>query len=170
MDKPEHILLPVSHVFIALTLLAAFLLNLMPWGHLIWVPDFAALVLVFWTIHQPRKVSIGTAFLMGLLMDVQNATLLGENALAYTLLAYLALIMHRRVIWFSSLLQGLQVLVLLLFTQAVILLIRLSMHGEFPGWDYFAQSLSAALLWPILAYALLAPQRRAVNRDDTRPL
>src|SRR5260364_373261 len=63
-------------------------------------PDFVALVLLFWDIHQPRKVGIGIAFALGLLMDVHDASLLGEHALAYTLLSYGAIMIHRRVLWF----------------------------------------------------------------------
>ena len=85
--RPNYILLPVSPLFIAFSLTCAFMLNLLPWGHWVGVPDFVALTVVFWGIHQPRKVGIGVAFSMGLLMDVHDATLLGENALAYTLLS-----------------------------------------------------------------------------------
>ncbi len=95
MNRPHYILQPVSPLFIGVSLLGAFMLNLLPWGHWIGVPDFVALVLVFWGIHQPRKVGIGIAFFMGLMMDVHDATLLGENALAYTLLSYLAIMPAR---------------------------------------------------------------------------
>eukprot|EP01038_Epipyxis_sp_PR26KG_P019960 gene19960-28252_t len=65
------------------TVAGAFFLNLCPWGSWGWVPDFVALTLVFWSIYQPRRVGIGVAFMMGLIMDVHSASLLGENALAY---------------------------------------------------------------------------------------
>jgi rod shape-determining protein MreD len=170
MNHPHYILLPANPLFIALSLAVAFMLNLMPWGHLIGVPDFVALVLVFWNIHQPRKVGIGVAFCMGLLMDVHDATLLGQNALAYTLLSYFAIMVHRRVLWFPAMVQALHVLPLLLVTQAVQLTVRLIVSGSFPGWLYFAESFTTALIWPIVSSILLAPQRRAINRDETRPI
>ena len=86
MIDRDHILLPVNPAFIGFSLVAAFFMNLFPWGGWGWVPDFVALTLIFWSIYQPRKVGIGIAFLMGLVMDVHSASLLGENALAYTLL------------------------------------------------------------------------------------
>lgn len=170
MNSPHYILLPVSPAFIALSLIAAFLLNLLPWGSWIGVPDFVALVLVFWSIHQPRKVGIGVAFMMGLLMDVHNASLLGQNALAYTLLSYFAIMIHRRVVWFSIGTQALHVLPLLLLMQAVQLVIQILVNSKFPGWFYFIESLVAFALWPVITWMLLAPQRRAINRDDTRPI
>jgi len=157
-------------MFIVLSLLAAFLFNLLPWGQWVGVPDFVALVLVFWSIHQPRRVGIGIAFFMGLLMDVHHASLLGENALAYTLLSYVAIMIHRRVLWFPVSMQALHVLPLLFLAQAVQLLVRLLMGGQFPGWFYFIASVVSTLLWPIATWLLLAPQRRAIDRDDTRPI
>ncbi len=170
MERPHYILLPVSPLFITLTVLAAFLLNLLPWGGLPGVPDFLALVLIFWSIHQPRKVGIGIAFFMGLLMDVHNASLLGQHALAYTLLSYFAIMIHRRVLWFSLLTQALHVLPLLVVMQTVELVVQSMVSGKLPGWDYFLPSLVTALIWPLVSHLLLAPQRRAVNRDDNRPI
>ncbi|GGY80285.1 rod shape-determining protein MreD [Pseudoduganella plicata] len=170
MNRPQYILLPVSPVFIAFSLLIAFLLNLLPWGRFIGAPDFVALALVFWGIHQPRKVGIGTAFCLGLLMDVHDATLLGENALAYTLLSYFAIMMHRRVLWFPLTTQAVHVLPLLLLAQAVQLLVRFVVTGKFPGWFYFLESVVSAILWPFVTMLLLAPQRRSVDKDHTRPI
>ncbi|MYM34278.1 rod shape-determining protein MreD [Duganella sp. FT50W] len=170
MNRPHYILLPVSPLFIFFSLFGAFLLNLLPWGHLVGVPDFVALVLVFWGVHQPRKVGIGTAFMLGLLMDVHDATLLGENALSYTLLSYFAIMMHRRVLWFPIWTQAVHVFPLLLMAQSVQLIVRFFVSGKFPGWFYFIESVGAAVLWPLITWLLLAPQRRAVDRDHTRPI
>ena len=169
MDR-ENILLPVNPAFIAFSLLAAFLMNLFPWGSWSWVPDFVALTLVFWSIYQPRKVGIGIAFLMGLVMDVHSASLLGENALAYTLLSYFAITIHRRVLWFRPSVQAVHVLPLLLVMQVVQVLIQLAVSGKTPSLLYFAQSFVATLLWPLVCWLLLAPQRRAVDHDETRPI
>ncbi len=168
--RPYYILLPANPLFIATSLVVAFVLNLLPWGQLAGVPDFVALVLVFWSIHQPRKVGIGIAFMMGLLMDVHDATLLGENALSYTLLSYFSIMIHRRVLWFKMGTQAAHVLPLLLFMQAVQLVVRMLVSGKFPGWMYFLESLVSAALWPVVSAILLAPQRRAIDRDDTRPI
>ena len=169
-SRPHYILLPVSPLFIAFSLTCAFMLNLMPWGRWVGVPDFVALTLVFWGIHQPRKVGIGVAFSMGLLMDVHDASLLGENALAYTLLSYLAIMIHHRVLWFPVLTQALHVFPLLLLAQAIQAAVRLMVSGRFPGWLMFVESAVAVALWPLITWLLLAPQRRAVDKDHTRPI
>jgi rod shape-determining protein MreD len=170
MIDRDQILLPVNPAFIAFSLLAAFFMNLFPWGSWGWIPDFVALTLVFWSIYQPRKVGIGIAFLMGLVMDVHSASLLGENALAYTLLSYFAITIHRRVLWFRPSVQALHVLPLFIVMQVVQMLIQLAVTGNLPSWLYFVQSIVATLVWPIVCWLLLAPQRRAVDRDETRPI
>src|SRR5690606_39801094 len=124
--RPHYLLLPANRAFITFTIASAFLLNVLPWGHATGVPDFLALVLVFWNVHQPRMVGIGIAFLFGLLLDVHDASLLGQHALAYTLLSYGAMSLHRRVPWFEMPAQMLHVLPLFLLAQAVTLVVRLA--------------------------------------------
>jgi rod shape-determining protein MreD len=172
VNQPHYILLPANPVFIFLSLAVAFFLNFLPWGGLVGVPDFVALVLVFWSIHQPRKVGIGVAFLMGLLMDVHDAMYLGENALAYTLLSYFAITIHRRVLWFTPLTQALHVLPLFLMTQVIQVILRLILApgASFPGWMFFVECFITTALWPVATWILLAPQRRAIDKDDTRPI
>jgi rod shape-determining protein MreD len=169
-NRPQYILLPVSPLFIAFSLTCAFMLNLLPWGRWVGVPDFVALGLVFWGIQQPRKVGIGAAFFMGLLMDVHDATLLGEHALSYTLLSYLAIMIHRRVLWFPVVTQALHVFPLLVFAQAIQAVVRFMASGRAPAWLHFIDSAVAVALWPLITWLLLAPQRRAIDRDHTRPI
>lgn len=170
LHRTEYVLLPANRSFIAFSLVAAFLLNLMPWGGARWVPDFIALVLVFWNIHQPRLVGIGIAFLFGLLMDVHDSALLGEHALAYSLLSYGAISLHRRVPWFGRMGKTLHVLPLFLGARLITAVVHAVAAGGWPGWGLLAGCLLEALLWPFFEYLLLAPQRRATERDETRPL
>jgi len=166
----KTILLPANPVFIAGTLFAAFLLNLQPWGRTVGVPDFVALCLVFWGIHQPRRVGMGVAFFMGILMDVNDATILGEHALAYTVLSYLAITIHRRVLWFPLRKQILLVLPFLLLAQVIQMLVQFVINGRYASWMHLLDGGVAALLWPLLTIVLLAPQRRAIEKDLDRPL
>jgi rod shape-determining protein MreD len=93
-------------------------LNLLPLGRTRRMPDLLAVVLVFWNVHQPRRVGVGVAFLFGLLMDVHEGALLGQHALAYTLLSYGAIAMHRRLLWFGWIEQALQMLPLFFAAHA----------------------------------------------------
>lgn len=170
MANKQYLLRPVNPAFIVASLLGAFILDLLPWGRLMAIPDFVALVLVFWNIHQPRKVGMGAAFVMGLFLDVHAATRLGENALAFTMLSYGAIMLHRRIVSFPVLLQSLQVMPLFLVAQVVVVGVRLVIGAPFPGWQIFLESVTTALLWPLATWVLLAPQRRPIERDETRPI
>ncbi|MBL8382809.1 MAG: rod shape-determining protein MreD [Burkholderiales bacterium] len=172
-EPEQYLLLPVNPWFIGFTLVLSLMLNLLPLprdGWALAVPDWVALTLVFWNIHQPRRVGLTVAWLLGLVMDVNNASLLGEHALAYSLLSFGAITMHRRVLWFGMAGQVVHVLPLFLAAQAVIVAIRLVAGGAFPGLLYFASSLAATLLWPLVSFAYLAPQRRPVEKDENRPI
>ena len=163
----DMLLLPVKPWFIALSLTLAFALNLLPLGHVAAMPDWLALALVFWNVHQPRRVGIGVAFALGLAMDVHESALLGQHALAYTLLSYFAITIHRRLLWFGVGSQMLQVAPLFLAATAVTLLVRMIASAPFPGWAVLAAPLIQALLWPLATWVLLAPQRRPPDPDGT---
>ncbi|MBS3935372.1 MAG: rod shape-determining protein MreD [Sulfuritalea sp.] len=174
MIQPTHssrrILLPARAWFIYFSLLAAFALNLAPLGRVPGIPDWLALALCFWCIHQPLKIGMGAGFFFGLAMDVALGSVMGQHAFAYVLLAYAAGGLARRVLWFPLAQQALHVLPLLLGAQLVMLTLRLATGAEFPGLAYFLSSLVAALLWHPLSYLLLLPQYRPVERDENRPI
>jgi rod shape-determining protein MreD len=167
---PQRILLPAKASFIVLTLALGLLFNLLPWRNMAGVPDLTATALAFWCIHQPRRVGIGIAWTLGLLLDVGNGALLGQHAFAYSVLAFLAFAVHRRILWFPPWQQALHLLLLLLLTQSLALLIRIVAGADFPGWTYFAGSFICAALWPALSFLLLLPQQRPELMDENRPI
>ena len=169
-DKPQHILLPVRVSTIVASFAVALLLNYLPWRSVALAPDFVALTLAFWCIRQPRLVGLGIGWLLGLLTDVGNGVLLGQHALSYSLLAFGAITLSRRILWFALWGQALHVAALLLFAQAVGAAVRLAAGAEFPGWMLAVGPLAGAALWPIVTVLLLAPQRRAIDVDETRPI
>ena len=169
-DADQQVLLPVSPLFIALTLVVALAVNLLPLGRHPAQPDLLALVLLFWSMHQPQRVGLGLAFGFGLVMDVHQGALLGQHALAYALLGYFAAVAHRRLLSFSVAAQTAQVLPLFAASHAAALLVRLLAGGMFPGWNLFYAPLVEALLWPVAGWVLLAPQRRPPDPDGNRPL
>ena len=168
--RPQRILLPVSALFMGFTILCALLFNLMPWRDITGLPDLLALVLVFWGVHQPRKVSVGIAWLLGLVMDAGNGALMGQHAFAYASLAFAANALSRRLLWFPLWPQAMHVLFMLLGSQLLMLAVRLAAGSPFPGVLYFLGSFIAAALWPTITMLLLAPQRRSASVDENRPL
>lgn len=170
MRPGQPLLLPANPVFIWFTLVLAMIANMLPVGRVAWMPDFLALVLVFWSVHQPLRIGVATAFLFGLAIDVHQASLLGQHALAYTTLSYFAITIHRRLLWFKVPSQAVQVLPLFAAAHAVELAIRLLAGGSFPGWTILLAPVIEAALWPVASVLLLLPQRRAPDPDENRPL
>jgi rod shape-determining protein MreD len=173
MRSGQQLLLPVKPWFMALSLLAALLLNMladMGLGRQPWMPDALALVLAFWAVHQPLRVGIGVAFALGLGMDVHQAALLGQHAWSYTVLAFLAVMIHRRLLWYPLGSQALQVLPIFVAMHAMEVGLRMLAGGQWPGLSLMAAPLIEAALWPLVSLVLLAPQRQAPEQDDHRPL
>ena len=135
MRPGQQLLLPANPVFIWFSLLAAMMADMLPLGRTPWMPDWLALALVFWSVHQPLRVGIGAAFIFGLAMDVHQSALLGQHALAYTALSFLSITIHRRLLWFTVPSQAVQVLPLFVAAHAIELVIRLIAGGMFPGFS-----------------------------------
>lgn len=170
MPRGEPLLLPVNPVFIWASLVVGLAVNILPLGRVVWMPDLIMVLLVFWGVHQPLRIGMGAAFVLGLCMDVSQSALLGQHALSYTVLSFGAVTARRRLLWFSVPSQAMQLLLLFALAHAVELLLRWASGGIFPGpWSFLAPLLES-LLWPLASWVLLAPQRRPPDKDQNRPL
>ncbi len=171
MPAGRPLLLPANPRFIALSIFLALMLHmLLSLTGQLWLPDMLQLVLIFWCIHQPRRVGMLSAFLLGLMIDVHESALLGQNGLSFVVVAYLAHLVHRRVQMFPLREQVWQVLPLFVAGAIVEWLTRLITHDSWPQWPQLLAPLLQTALWPLMGFMLLAPQRRPVDRDNIRPL
>jgi rod shape-determining protein MreD len=166
MLASSQILQPVRASTIIASFAIAMFLNFLPWRDLRLVPDFVALVLVFWCVRQPRLVGLGVAWALGLITDAGNGVLLGQHALAYSIVAFLGIWLSRRILWFGTGLQAMHVGAILVVGQAAALLVRVIAGDSFPGWAMLVGPIAGAILWPVVSWLLLIPQRRA-EREQT---
>ena len=166
--RPEEILRPARPWFIVLTLFFGLLANLFPAAGVTAVlkPDFLALVLLYWCIQEPRYVGVGAAWFTGLVMDVADATLFGQHALAYAVLAYATEYFRRRVLRFPLWQQAVQVAALLVVCAALVLLVRVMGGAPLPRWTYIVPPLVGALLWPPMSVLLQWPQRPSRSSSE----
>lgn len=164
--RSEHILRPARASTIAVSFAIALFLNFLPWKDLRLVPDFVALVLTFWCVRQPRLVGLGVAWTIGLVVDAGNGVLLGQHALAYSLLAFLSIWLSRRILWFGPMLQAGHVAIMLAASQSLVIVIRIVAGDPFPGWAIYVSPLAGAVLWPMVSWLLTLPQRR-MEREQT---
>ncbi|TJZ78973.1 rod shape-determining protein MreD [Chitiniphilus eburneus] len=164
MPVSSHLPRPVRPSLIFLTLIGALLLNLLPWqligSH--FAPDFVALMLLYWTLNQPRRVGVGWAFVFGLAMDVADGNMLGQHTLAYSVIVYLVLSRSRQINIFPFWQQALAMLGLLLLAQVIMAVLRLTTGADMVGISYFVGPFLSAFLWVPISNLLLVHQRKNV--------
>lgn len=153
MSTPISAFLGVFEVLISV--IVALILTLLPlpvWADW-WRPEWMTLVVIYWTLTLPHRFSVGFAWLMGLLLDAVGGTLLGEQAFALAVVAYLTVKWHRRIRVFPVWQQSLTVFGLTLLFQSIIFLIQ-GLIGELPQPShYWLPSVTSMLLWPWVLFA-----------------
>ncbi|MDO8262855.1 MAG: rod shape-determining protein MreD [Gallionella sp.] len=157
---------PVSNTFIVLSVLAALFLNGLPWGG-IWLmlrPDFVAVVLLYWCMHKPWRVGIGLSWGVGILADVADASLFGQHALAYVVLAFGGVVLSRRLRMFDLRQQTTQVSGIFALTYVVYALVHWQVNG-YVVWPYFLGCLTSTLLWTPLSIMFQAMRQRRADRE-----
>jgi rod shape-determining protein MreD len=167
-DPKDVLHAPASGRFILFSLIAAFLLYLLPAsGSLVFLRvEWPLLVLLYWAIHQPNRVGFAVGFVLGLLVDVSDGNILGQHAIAYTLAVYLAMALRLRILKFRLWQQALHILAFLLLSQILVALTHLFLPSTFPGIGYFAASFIGALLWPVVTFVLEYPQLLAARSGN----
>jgi rod shape-determining protein MreD len=161
--------LPASVGLVFASLVVAYLFSVLPWSGrwLLARPDIVLLVLVFWTLHEPRSVGQGIAFAMGLLVDVGDSMLLGEHAFAYVLAVYGAQVLRVRILSFRLGEQTLHVLGLFIVATCATLLLNLLLGADFPGFTFFVSPVLTALAWAPVSWILYSSAVRR-RREDGR--
>ena len=160
--------MPASAGLMVFSLLAGFMISAMPWGGkwLLSRPDLMLIVLIFWTVHEPRSIGQGIAFMLGLMMDVSDSMLLGQHAFAYVVATFGAQVLRVRILSFRTAEQTLHVLALTLAASVVTLLLNLLLGADFPSAAYFISPVLTALCWGPVNWVLYSPAVRR-RREST---
>jgi rod shape-determining protein MreD len=153
---------PAAWLIIPSTLLAALVLELLPWPDLLdpWQPPWLLLTVLFWAIRRPDTVGMSIAWIAGLILDVALGSPLGTHALLFTLATTMTLVAQRMLLALSMIQQALWVAFLTLLQQAFLLLMDGHASAEKLMLMSLAPALSALLAWPVINIALMNPQRR----------
>lgn len=156
---------PSNLLFVWSTILVLWLISLLPWR--LWqpAPDVLLLVIAFWCLHEPRRINLAVAFVFGLLLDVHDAGLLGEQALVYILVAYGVQLLSRRLLRFNVVVQAIHLIPVFVLAEAVARLAHAWLAGEWAGWAWLWSALFTVVMWPLADLLLLMPQRRLDDAD-----
>jgi len=148
---------------IFLSFFIAFLLAIVPFPE--WAmnyrPEWVPMVLIYWVMALPYRVGIGSAWLVGLLLDILEGSILGLNALSLVVIAYVTLSLHLRLRMFSNLQQAGLVLALVGINLMLCHWLQiLSSQTVASNLMFLMAALTSAVVWPSLFQLLRQVRRR----------
>lgn len=148
---------------IALTLFIAYLLAIVPFPD--WAmnyrPEWVPMVLIYWTMALPYRIGIGWAFVAGLLLDILEGSILGVNALALVIIAYITLSLHQRLRMFTAVQQaGLVFALVGLNLMVCHWLLLVTEQTVSSNMMFLMAALTSAIIWPSI-FQLLRQTRRS---------
>lgn len=155
----------------ALTALVAAWLTQLPtpdWAAPVW-PAWLLLTVVYWCIALPDRFGVLFAWLAGIFADLLEGGLLGQNALGYTLVAYLAILAHQRLRAYPSFQQIPLIALLLLPHWLLSVWIDAGVRGADAHWRAWTPLAASALAWPwVYSMMRMIRQRAAGARHGVR--
>jgi len=156
----------MSSIPVVLSFLVAMMLTSLPLPEsaIIYRPDWLILVLIYWCMALPERIGIFTGWFLGLTLDVMYGSLLGQNAMAFSIVAYLVNIMYLRVRMFPLWQQSVMVFLLVIVHLAINAWIR-GISGQISiSWTYWMPALTSALVWPFLFVVLRDIRRQIISK------
>jgi rod shape-determining protein MreD len=125
-------------------------------------PDFLVLVVFYWCIESPRAGGLGLAFVSGLALDVVHGVVLGQHALALTLMGAWAMHLRLRIRVFSVLSQCLTIFALLTGYQFVLFWVDGATGNPVTTFSRWLAPFIGAMLWPLLVNAFGSARARGI--------
>ena len=124
-----------------------------------WRPTWVTMVLIYWCMALPKRVGIGVAWVLGVLLDVQQGTIFGQNALGMTIIAYIITMSYQRIRVFSLAQQAMLICIFLAFFHLITLCINGLLGFPVRHWTFWMPALTSMIIWPWL-FILLRDIRR----------
>jgi len=125
-------------------------------------PYWVGLVLVYWALEIREMVSLGMAFVIGILLDILSGSLMGMHGLSLVVMIYLVQRFRPRLRFFPPWQQALAILALMVNDRIIRLWISSLLGEPIPTWDYWLSPLVGMAIWPWMF--LLLDRIRAERR------
>ena len=137
---------------VIMTLIVGLMLTLMPLPESVdaFRPDSLTLRVIFWAMQMPRSCSIGTAWVIGLILDVTQGTILGQHALAFCVVAFMTVRFHLLIRVFPLSQLSATVFAMLAVYQFLLFWINGVVGEDAQSIVYWAPVITGALIWPFL--------------------
>lgn len=113
-------------------------------------PDWVTLTLIYWAMMMPRTWSVGSAWIVGIVLDVAQGTILGQHALALGAVVFVTVKFHLLVRVFPMQQLAATVFALLALYQFLLFWINGVAGIDAPAISYWAPVLSGTLFWPVM--------------------
>ena len=139
-----------------LSVLVALILTVLPlppWLDVV-RPAFLVLTVIYWSVNAPRAGGLAIGFFAGLLLDVFQGPVLGEHALALSLITYIAVREHQRIRSKPAIQQALIVFAALILYEVVLFMIDGWTGNPVTSPLRWVHTVTGALLWPPVAAIL----------------
>ncbi len=117
-------------------------------------PDWVTLTLIYWAMMMPRTWSVGSAWIVGIVLDVAQGTILGQHALALSAVVFVTVKFHLLARVFPMQQLAATVFALLALYQFLLFWINGVAGIDAPAISYWAPVLSGTLLWPVVMVLL----------------
>jgi rod shape-determining protein MreD len=149
-----------------LTLIGALILAALPLPNSVaaFRPDWAAIVLLYWSLIAPRRYGLLTALWMGLALDTLSGALLGQHALALLIVVYLSQRFYLRIRVFPVSQLALTVVVLLSLYQFTLFWIDGVAGRTVPLIERWGPVVSGAVIFALILTAFDRRRQAAAAR------
>jgi rod shape-determining protein MreD len=127
-------------------------------------PDWVMLTIIFWSMTFPGNYSVGVAWIVGLIVDVAQGTLLGQHALAFAVIAYVTVKFHLQLRQFPMLQLTATVFAMLALYQFILFWINGVAGINAPVVVYWGPVLSGTMIWPLVSLVLDGVRQRVGRR------
>jgi len=117
-------------------------------------PDWVALTLIYWAMMMPRTWSVGSAWIIGILLDVAQGTILGQHALALCLIVFITVRFHLLMRVFPLQQLAATVFAILALYQFILFWINGIAGIDVPAVDYWGPVITGTLFWPAVLVVL----------------
>ena len=151
---------------VIITLLVGLMLTMMPLPGIVENarPDWLALLVIFWAMQLPRTWSIGSAWMIGIMLDVANGTVLGQHALALCVIAFITVRFHLLIRVFPLSQLSVTIFAMLALYQFLLFWVNGVAGISAQAASYWAPVISGTLLWPFLYTFLSGLRYRSRSR------
>jgi rod shape-determining protein MreD len=117
-------------------------------------PAFLVLTVLYWSIAAPRAGGIALGWIAGLALDIFQGSVLGQHALALSLVTYIAVREHQKIRSKPVFQQSLIVMGELSIYEFIVFVINGWTGHALYGPLRWLQILTGALVWPVAAALL----------------